>query len=267
MRRGGTGGRAVLGMYDRPETRAATDALWARLAEAIRERGVDAPESLDRTTPLARAWTAPDLVLGQACGLPYARALRGRVGLIGAPAHALEGCPPGWYRSVLIVSVASPIAGPCDLRGARPAINSRDSQSGYAALMEAAAGLAREGRVFARPVITGGHGASIAAVAAGRADVAAIDAVSWALAQRHDAEAARVRVIGRTRPAPGLPYITAQTGHAAALAAAAAEAIAALPAVHRDALLLTGFAPLAPAAYQPLADRLAAAEAAHSLPG
>jgi ABC-type phosphate/phosphonate transport system substrate-binding protein len=48
-------------------------------------------------------------------------------------------------------------------------------------------------------VETGGHRQSVQAVADGRADVAAIDAVCWALAGRHeDAAVEKLRVINRT---------------------------------------------------------------------
>jgi len=265
MMRGRAAGVAVLGMYDRPEIRAETDALWAMLREAIRDRGIDAPETLERQRPMQAVWEAPDLVLGQTCGLPYVTRLRERVGLIGAPAHAVEGCPPGWYRSVLIVGPECPGETLAALRGARPAINARDSQSGYGALMHAAAAHAVAGRFFGAPVMTGGHAASIAAVASGRADLAAVDAVTWALAKRHDPAAATVRVLGHTDPTPGLPYITARGRDPAALAAAAAAAIAALPRHVRAALMLTGFARPTAADYDLIATRLASAEAVHRL--
>ena len=267
MRRGGRGGLAVLPMYDRPELRSATDALWAALREAIRDQGLDAPERLTRDGQMRRLWAAPELVLGQTCGLPYVRGLQGRVGLVGAPDHGLEGCPPGWYRSALVVQAGGPVAGGAGLHGARPAINARDSQSGYAALMDAAADLAEAGRVFAEPVITGSHAASIAAVDEGRADVAAIDAVSWALALRHDGAAARLGVIGWTRPTPALPYITGRRGQTGPLAAAAVEAVTALDADTRAALMLEGVVRLDPEDYAVIRDRLAAAEARHRLPG
>ncbi|WP_152613194.1 PhnD/SsuA/transferrin family substrate-binding protein, partial [Inquilinus limosus] len=43
----------------------------------------------------------------------------------------------------------------------------------------------------------------------GEADIAAIDCVTYALLQRHRPGAtAGLRVIGRTAPAPGLPFVT-----------------------------------------------------------
>ena len=39
---------AALPMYDWPETRAETDAEWARIRDSLRAQGVDAPESVVR---------------------------------------------------------------------------------------------------------------------------------------------------------------------------------------------------------------------------
>ncbi len=266
MRRGGDRGLATLPMYDRPELRAETDALWAHLREAIRDRGLDAPEALARDKPFRLVWSAPELVLGQTCGLPFVSALQRRVGLVGTPAYALEGVGPGEYRSAIVVAEESPLARLEDLRGTRAAINARDSQSGYAALMAETAPVAVDGAVFAEAVVTGSHGASIEAVAGGRADVAAIDAVSWALAERYDRAAARLRVLAWSAPAPALPFITGRRGQGPALAAAAEAAIAALPSAVAEALLLSGFRRTAPADYEVIRTRLAAAHASHRLP-
>jgi ABC-type phosphate/phosphonate transport system substrate-binding protein len=58
-------------------------------------------------------------------------------------------------------------------------------------------------------VKTGGHALSANAVLEGRADIAALDAMTWALLQRNDADMAGLRVIARTDPTPCLPYIAA----------------------------------------------------------
>ncbi len=267
VRRGGAGGLAALPMYDRPELAAETDAFWAALREAIRDRGLDAPETLTRNRPPRLVWSAPELVLAQTCGLPYVSALARRVGLVGTPSYALDGVGPGQYRSALVVAEQNPATDLAGLRGAVAAINARDSQSGYAALMHAAAPHAVNGRFFSEAVITGSHAASIQAVAGGRAHLAAIDAVSWALAERFDRATGRLRVLAWTDPVPGLPLITGSPRKAAAVAEAAAEAIGALAATTRSALLLTGFARTAPKDYVVIRDRLAAAHTRHRLPG
>ncbi|MFN7224061.1 MAG: hypothetical protein ACK4MS_08580, partial [Paracoccaceae bacterium] len=100
---------ASLGMYDRPETSAANDALWALIRDALRDRGRDAPQALTRGEAACwPAWQAPDLVLSQTCGLPFRSRLHDHVTLIGTPDYGVEGCAPGYYRSVLIARSDDP---------------------------------------------------------------------------------------------------------------------------------------------------------------
>ena len=94
-------------------------------------------------------------------------------------------------------------------RGAVCAINSWDSLSGWVALAALVAPLAPDGRFFGAARLTGGHLASVEAVASGEADLAAIDAVTWAHIRRfRPAVAGRLRVLTWTDPAPGLPFVT-----------------------------------------------------------
>ena len=73
---------AILPMYDWPGVRDETDALWTAIRTALLDTGLDAPEALTRDIDLMEAWLSPDLLLGQTCGLPFTRALRGRVGVV-----------------------------------------------------------------------------------------------------------------------------------------------------------------------------------------
>lgn len=236
---------ASLPMYDWPEVRPATDAWWAALRDALRAQGIPAPDALSRD---GDHWEDPGLVLGQTCGLPFRRHLRGRVTLLGAPDYGLDGLAPGYYCSVLVVGRDDPAPDGAALRSARYAYNARLSQSGFAAL-EAALG-PRDPRLG---VETGAHRASIRAVAEGAARVAAIDAVSWRLALAHEPAAARLRVLGCTPATPGLPMITAFGRDPAPFRAAIAAAIAALAPGPRAALGLCGFVPFDEAAYSEVA--------------
>ena len=208
---------AGLPMYDWPERRPGTDALWARLRDALRAAGFDAPDALTRMDDLQALWLAPDLLLAQACAYPLETALRGRVRYVATPVHGAPGCGEGTYRSVVIARAPGGNVPPPGEPGPRlPAVlpgrlaaNAPDSLSGHVALVRdlEATGLAMPG-----PALwTGSHRASIRAVAAGGADVAAIDCITWRIAQAHEPAAARVRVMGWTAERPGLPLITSKT--------------------------------------------------------
>ena len=255
---------ACLPMYDWPEVRSATDALWSAIAARLLEHGLSAPERLDRTAVREQAWVSPDLALSQTCGLPFMRSLTGKVVLLGSPIYDLPYDQPGDYCSLLVARANDSAAGLEDFRGRRVVFNGPDSQSGYVALQCVIAALAVDGSFFGDGVTSGSHRASIVAVAENRADIAAIDAVSWQLALDHEPAAKRLKVIAETPLTPGLPLITrlANADHRNAMLEAIGEAIDDLdPAVRRQ-LRVSGIRPRAEAEYRVLLDRLAAAEAA-----
>ncbi len=233
---------AHLGMYDMPALHGANDRYW----QAIRARLGHGPDTLTRGVDFWDVWTSPDLLLSQTCGMPFRTRLADRVTLVGTPDYGLEGCTPGYYRSVLVVHADSDIVTPADLAGGIIAYNSAQSQSGWAAPMTHFTGL---GVVFADHLASGGHGASALAVAEGRADVAGIDALTWELLIEHDPVVARLRVIGHTDPTPGLPYVTAPARDAAVLAEAVRAAIADLNPEDRAALHLVGLETIPASAY------------------
>jgi ABC-type phosphate/phosphonate transport system substrate-binding protein len=237
---------ASLGMYDRAETAAANDRLWAGIRDGLRARGIAAPEALTRGEGAYwAAWQAPDLVLSQTCGFPYRARLHGRVTLIGTPDYGVEGCPPGHYRSVFVTRADDPRA-LADFDGLPLAYNEGLSQSGWAAPQNHAAGLG----LRLRPgLCTGGHRLSALAVAEGRADLAALDAVTWEMLRRWEPAAPRLRVVAVTEPTPGLPYIAAAGADGAATFDAVAEAIAALSPGDRETLQLRSLIRIAPEAY------------------
>lgn len=234
---------ASLPMYDLPELREQTDLLWAEVAKRLRARGTAAPGRLARPADLPGDWLRPDLLLSQACGLPFVRRLRGRVALVGAADHGLPDCDPGCYRSRVVVRREDTVEGWSGLEGRIVAVNSEDSQSGAGALRRE---MARHGTggssrpFFDRVLLTGAHLVSIRAVAEGRADLAAIDAVTWELALRHLAEARALRVLLSTPETPGLPFVTRREGPADTLRAALGEAVEAVGPELRGALMLHG---------------------------
>lgn len=199
--------RASLPMYDLPEIRHATDAWWDGLAHHFRAAGVKAvPDRLTRDP--APDWTDPDLLFSQTCGYPLTHKLEGRVRLVCTPAYAAPGCDGVRYRSALIVAADSDVQTLAELRGRGCAINSRNSHSGCNVLRYMLAPISGNERFFESVIETGTHTASLAAVAAGKADICAVDAVTHALLARHAPDRlAGTRVFELSPPAPGLPYI------------------------------------------------------------
>jgi ABC-type phosphate/phosphonate transport system substrate-binding protein len=227
---------ASLPMYDRPETRAANDRLWQLIRANLPDETKSAPETLARTGDPWSDWLSPELLLSQTCGLPYRARLHGRVTLVGTPVHDLP-CAPGHYFSAVVARSDDPRAAVADFAGARIAVNDGLSQSGWAAPQALAAA---HGFAFTDVTLTGSHRASAEAVAAGAADLAAIDAVTWRMIRRWDTFAAELRVIAETPPTPALPYITNRRRDPDDLCRAIGDAIRALDAEDRDTLCLAG---------------------------
>ncbi|MDH3595247.1 MAG: PhnD/SsuA/transferrin family substrate-binding protein [Rhodospirillales bacterium] len=262
---------ASLPMYDLPELRAATDAWWQGLARAFRRAGLgEVPDGLSRDLGAEAAWRGPGLLFSQTCGYPLTHAFKGVLRLVATPAYAAAGCSGPCYSSAIVVRADDPARELGELAGRICAVNNRASQSGCNALRHAVARYAVQGRFFARVVETGEHLASLTAVAGGRADVAAIDAVTFALVTAcRPSAVSGLRILGWSEQAPGLPYVTRADAGADRLARlreglqAAMDDPALAPA--REALLLTGAEPLPAAAYDGI-DEMEAEAAARGYP-
>ncbi len=240
---------ASLPMYDWPEVQSSTDALWAGLATAFTQQGLKPPAKLSRNQAEGSGWRRPDLFFSQTCGLPFRLRLAGKVTLLGTPDYGLAECPPGYYRSALIASKDDPRQTFDEFQGAVFGFNATDSQSGHAALVSSCDSHGGIDKFLGAGVKTGAHRSSVRAVARGAVEVAAIDAVSWKLACRHEPDAKQVKVVGWTKPTPGLPYIAAKGVDATLYKAAIPQAISALPSHDREALMLNGFVNIPQAAY------------------
>ncbi len=242
---------ASLPMYDWPVLLAETDTLWAALRDAIRAHGIDAPDSVDRTRMSSSVWTDPELVLSQTCGMPWRLGLHRQAQLVGTPDYGVEGCPAGYYRSVIVVRHDDKRATLDAFAGAVGAVNSPDSQSGYAALITTLP----KGVAFSSWLETGAHDRSIDAVAQGHADVAAIDAVTWRIATRFQPAAWTLRVLLKTEPTPGLPFITSKSRDAQMLFDAATRAISPLTDHEPSTLGLRGLVWIPEAKYMAVGER------------
>ncbi|SAK53143.1 ABC phosphate/phosphonate transporter, periplasmic ligand binding protein [Caballeronia pedi] len=178
-----------------------------RLADWVNARG-DTLEIVDPGPDLTAFWLRDDVLLSQTCGYPLVHALSQRVRLVAAPDFDVPGCESGTYRSVIVarMDVAAQSIEGC--RSLRAAYNDDDSNSGMNLFRHAVAPFAQSGRFFGSVTKTGAHLASLHALAEQRADVAAIDCVTFSFVQTQLPElAASVRVIGMTASAGALPFI------------------------------------------------------------
>ncbi len=220
---------ASLPMYWRGETAPAWRGFWNDIRDAARDEGVDLPDLMppeDLPNDWTDHWRDPNLVLSQTCSLPFRTALRGQVSYVGTFDFALVDdigpCPAGQYFSRYIHPAGQFTARLNGTAAPRPdpmrfAINAFDSQSGWASTWLHDTSIKRLLRPNVEYVVTGSHAASLAAVAEGRADIAALDEVTWRLLQRHDPNAQKVEAGGTTAPSPGLPLITRLGGDTAPL--------------------------------------------------
>ncbi|MET2826324.1 phosphate/phosphite/phosphonate ABC transporter substrate-binding protein [Mesorhizobium shangrilense] len=177
------------------------------------------PDELD----YHKLWLHPALLFAQTCWGPMELGLSKHVQVVGQPSYdAYEGGQGELYSSALVMRTGegpearSPADGkaflPLDLiRGKRFTFNSLDSMSGTIGLTRDLEAQGESLDIFASRSQSGGHRGSIVAVAEGKADIAAIDCESWALAQRFEPAARKVAIVGWTARRKGLPFITART--------------------------------------------------------
>jgi ABC-type phosphate/phosphonate transport system substrate-binding protein len=157
------------------------------------------------------------------------------------------------YFADVIVAADRPERSFAELRGGVWAYNDPCSLSGYYCL-ERQRTLAPDGRFFAAERASGSHLASMAEVASGRADAAAIDSNVLRLHLAHDpALASRLRILESWGPFPIQPIVARATlGRDLRLALALAwRTMTVSPplAAQLAAFGLHGFAPIDPGAY------------------
>lgn len=262
--------QAALPMYFPPA--AALQTFWVALADLLRDdprvTSADIPATLSPSADCHVQWLEGDLLLSQACGYPLVTQLAGRVQLVGTFAYDAPGAEGIQCRSQLVCRASDGRTTLQAFAGSTLAFNDTISQSGYNALRHRVASSTTAPRpFFGATVMTGAHYRSIEAVRTGAADLAALDAVSWALWQQsHPELATKLRVFGQTDAYPGLPLITSLQTTPALLAALqkALHHIATNPdhATVRAPLLINGFAVTTLADYQRCLDMQAQALAA-----
>jgi ABC-type phosphate/phosphonate transport system substrate-binding protein len=204
-------GRASLPMYALPEMAAANSALWA----AVRARLGHGDAALSPAPLALPAAIGPETLFSQMCGYPLRRLYEGQYQLLGTPLYDLPGC--GWFApgvpghcSFIVVARGSGMETVEALRGSRFAVNGFDSNSGMNLPRRLLAPLAGGRAVFSSVAVSGGHLRSMEMVAAGEADAASIDCVTFGFCALYRPElVAALRVLAETPASPAIPFITA----------------------------------------------------------
>ena len=187
---------ASLAMY--PYTHLRSD--WDRLWLSVRSRlSFDAPP-LDWDLLPDVACRRADLLLGQTCGWPLVTDLANRVRVVGTFDCTVDGAIDGTYRSLLVSNRDQPLADILQRPGLRVVANSADSLSGWISLQSVANA---QGVHVDNVEWTGAHALSLVALREGRADLTAIDSVSWSHLDRSG-----LSVVGCGPRIPCLPLVT-----------------------------------------------------------
>ena len=247
---------AGLLMYGEIEFRPAVQRWWSGLAGHLRSCGVPGvPGLLAWPEDRYRQWRDPGLLLGQTCGYPLVNYLASDVKLVATPHYSAPGCDGPRYAAHVVVRESDPARGVHDLRGARLAVNGEDSYSGYHVWRRLLPAGEDVRSFFGEVAAIGSHRASIRSVAAGEADVCAVDCVTHALLSDWlGGELRGTCILATSPPAPGLPYVTAAAASDEEIRKLRDGLFAALadPALRRvrEALRLSGASVLEPEEYR-----------------
>ena len=192
---------ASLAMYPLAQVRDATNDLWT----AIRRNLGWGPDALEWEKLTPGVWHEPDLLVAQCCGWPLVAELPHSHVVVGTFDYAVPDSHDGTYRSLIVTGTDRSLD---ELRAdpnTTAAVNDHESLSGWISLQHVWQGKPKN---FA----TGAHIESCRALAAGRAQVACIDAVSFNLFEEYEpAAVAGLRIVGQGPRIPCLPiFVPAQ---------------------------------------------------------
>lgn len=214
------------------------------------------PTALEWDVDLHAQWRDPSLALSQTCGWPVVTELSdlvesGSVRVLGTFVPAIPDVEDHTYRSVLVARSRLHES----FAGAHAAVNSMASLSGWVSLVYAVHGAVARWR--GEVTVTGSHAASLVAVRDGLADVASIDALTFALHCRWFPDVvAGLHVVGHGPRVPCLPIIAGPASAAIAtddLRKALRDAVLDPSSqAAREALLIREFVPLDASDYAPV---------------
>ena len=209
---------ATLPLYDLPEARMQTDALWKGFADAFRKVGLDSePDSIPDSLFRGENCYDKTVFFGQVCGYPLTHEFAGRFQVIATPVYRTPYFTGPEYRSVIVVHrdcESEPYWDKlADAKGSLAVINSKNSHSGYNILRSMVTPLTIEASLtkpfFRKVLVSGGHRQSLLLISNKQADLAAIDGLTWSLLERYAPEDLEsVRILELSPPAPAPAFVT-----------------------------------------------------------
>ncbi|MBX2867041.1 MAG: PhnD/SsuA/transferrin family substrate-binding protein [Acidiferrobacterales bacterium] len=147
-------------------------------------------------------------LLSHTCGYPYLKKWRDSHLPVCIPLFDIDGCDDISYRSWFIRHKRSPNRHLEHFYQSRVAINGWESNSGMNVLRYAISQLAGNSKFFREVTVTGSHFQSICDVAEGRADIAAIDAVSFYFASVKSPKLLdHIEIFDQSAVTVGLPFV------------------------------------------------------------
>lgn len=154
-------------------------------------------------------WLDPDVLFTQSCGYPYITNLDEYVQLIGTPCFGVEGSRDATYSSFFITHIDLPWQSLAEAKHSRVVINQADSNSGMNVLRAEILELIEDEKNFFDSVqYSDSHMNSLKMIQNKKADMAAIDCVTFAYIQKYAPEHCQnIKIIGKSQQTFALPFI------------------------------------------------------------
>lgn len=148
------------------------------------------------------------LYLGHTCGYTFWNAFRKTHEVITVPEFAIDGCLGMNYSSWIVARASDPRESLEDFRHGIAVINAHDSNSGMNVFRNEVSRVATGPRFFRETKVSGSHLNSMSMIRDRIGDIAAIDAVTFELANRLDeVDTSDFKILLQTQHMPGLPFI------------------------------------------------------------
>jgi hypothetical protein len=170
------------------------DAVWREARSLLTAQGIEPlPAALSHDIPYPELYAFKELTLSQCCGLDLFRPHTSNIVPIAAPDMTALDVPKGYYFSHIVTGKSPNMDSP------RVVINNRSSHSGHTTIR---VWLTAHGYGEVPVFESGSHAQSLDALREGRADLAAIDALSWL-----HLDSTGIAIIDKSDPALAPPFI------------------------------------------------------------